>query len=181
MAARYSYLALADDHKLVTDWFAALPAEMTVNERRDRTVYYFRELAKHPLPPTDKIDEDKTPLVFVVPPQRLRGTLWSGAEVIFTPTPLRAQFPGLEKISKSFAKWLKEFDVVYSQKAGAASEWDYYLEAGIQDWNAEIYALPSAMAALRSGQYFVHHRATPARLDVLVKSLRLRGYHVDNI
>ena len=181
MAARYSYLALEDDQKLVTEWFAALNTEMTVNERLDRTVYYFRELAKHPLPPTAEIDQEKTPLVFVVPPQRLRGTLLSDAEVLFTPTPLRAQFPALEKISKSFAKWLKEFDLVYSQKAGAASEWNYYLEAGIQNWDAEVYALPSAMAALRSGQYFVHHRATSDRLDVLVKSLRLRGYNVDNV
>ena len=43
----------------------------------------------------------------------------------------------------------------------------------------ELYALPKAMAALRAGQYFVHHRGTDGQLDVLAKSLRLRGYHVE--
>ena len=180
MAARYSYLALEDDQKLVTEWFAALDTEMTVNERDDRTVYYFRALAKHPLPRIDEIDQEKTPLVFVVPPMRLRGTLWSDAEVLFTPTSLREQFPILEKIRSSFAKWLKEFDLIYSPRSGVASEWNYYLEAGIQNFATEVYALPGAMAALRSGQYFVHHRATPGVLDVLAKSLRLRGYPVED-
>jgi len=38
MNARHSYLALEDNQKLVTQWFAALNTEMTVTERHDRTV-----------------------------------------------------------------------------------------------------------------------------------------------
>jgi hypothetical protein len=171
---------MEDDHQLVTDWFAALDEETSINDRADRTVYYFRTLANEPLPDAENIDQDKTPLVFVVKPQKRCGTLWTDAEVLFTPTPLKSQFPKLHKISQSFAKWLKNFDVVYSQKTGGSTEWNYYLEAGIQNYDAELYALPSAMQALRSGQYFVHHQANFARLDKLVQALRLRGYRVEN-
>src|ERR1035437_2288794 len=180
MAARYTYLAMEDDHQLVADWFAALDEETSINDRADRTVYYFRALANEPLPVVENIDQKKTPLVFVVKPQRCRGSLWTDAEVLFTPTPLKLQFPKLQKNKQSFAKWLRHFDVVFSQRSGGPTEWNYYLEAGIQNYDAELYALPSAMQALRSGQYFVHHQANSARLDTLAQALRLRGYHLDN-
>lgn len=178
MPARYSYLALEDDHRLVADWFAALPDEVTVSDRVDRRLIYFRAMATQPLPTDDKIDQEKTPLVFIQRPQKKRGALWSDAEVYFTPSPFR-QFPVLQKISRSFEVWLQEFDLVFTQKDAASCEWSYYLEAGIQNHVEELHALPRAMAALRAGQYFVHHRATNGQLDALSKSLRLRGYHVE--
>jgi len=179
MTTRYTYLAMENDHQLVADWFAALDEETSINDRADRTVYYFRALANEPLPVAENIDQKKTPLVFVVKPQRYRGSLWTDAEVLFTPTPLKSQFPKLHKINQSFAKWLKQFDLVFSQKSGGPTEWNYYLEAGIQNYDAELYALPSAMQALRSGQYFVHHQANSAQLDTLAQAVRLRGNHVD--
>jgi hypothetical protein len=179
MAVRYTYLALEEDHQLVADWFSALPDEKTVRDRADRLLFYFHALAKRPLPLDEKIDPEKTPLVFIAKPQKIRGTLWTDAEVLFTPIPLKPQFPALQKISQSFARWLRQFDLVFSQKNAAQSEWKYYLEAGIQNFDEELYALPRALAALRAGQYFVHHHANPGQLDVLAKSLRLRGYHVE--
>lgn len=179
MAVRYHYLALEEDHRLVVDWFSALPDEVTVNDRPDRRLLYFRAMAAHPLPLDGTVDQEKTPFVFVEIPQRKRGTLWTDAEVYFSPTPLKPQFPRLQKISQSFAKWLRQFDLVFSKKNAAQSEWLYYLEAGIQNFDEELYALPAAMAALRGGQYFVHHRASAGQLDILTKSLRLRGYHVE--
>lgn len=179
MAVRYTYLALEEDHQLVADWFSALSDEVTVSDRSDRLLFYFRAMATQPLPAEDKIDQEKTPLVFIEKPQKKRGTLWTDAEVYFTPTPLKPQFPALQKISQSFAEWLRGFDLVFTQKHALQSEWLYYLEAGIQNYCAELYALPKAMAALRAGQYFVHHGASHAQLDVLAKSLRLRGYHVE--
>jgi hypothetical protein len=179
MAVRYTYLALEEDHQLVADWFSALPDEKTVSDRPDRLLFYFRALATRPLPLDENVDQEKTPLVFIAKPQKRRGTLWTDAEVLFTPTPLKPQFPVLQKVSQSFAKWLGQFDLVFSQKNAAQSEWKYYLEAGIQNFDEELYALPRALAALRAGQYFVHHHASSGQLDTLAKSLRLRGYHVE--
>jgi hypothetical protein len=179
MAVRYTYLALEEDHRLVVDWFSALPDEVTLSERPDRLLLYYRAMAARPLPMDDTVNQEQTPLVFIEKPQKKRGTLWTDAEVYFSPTPLKPQFPALQRISESFAKWLRQFDVVFAQKHAAQSEWKYYLEAGIQNFDAELYALPRAMAALRAGQYFVHHRASSGELDVLAKSLRLRGYHVE--
>lgn len=178
MPARYSYLALEDDHRLVTDWFSALPDEVTVSDRADRRLIYFRAMATRPLSADEMIDQEKTPFVFIQRPQKKRGTLWSDAEVYFTPSPFR-QFPALQRISRSFSAWIQQFDLVFTQTGAGSCEWGYYLEAGIQSYAGKLYALPSAMAALRSGQYFVHHRSTDGQFDVLAKRLRLRGYHVE--
>jgi hypothetical protein len=94
---------------------------------------------------------------------------------LFPRNPLRAQFPRLQKVSQDFTKWLSQFDLVFSQKDKNASEWQYYLEAGIQNFHEKVFALPKAFAGLRRGQYFVHRRASEGRLDTLCKSLRLRG------
>jgi hypothetical protein len=179
MAVRYTYLALEEDHKLVADWFLALAEGKTINDRDDRLLFYFRAMTARPLLVEDKIDPEKTPLVLITKPRKIRGTLWTDAEVLFTPTPLRSQFPALQKISQAFAKWLKQYDLVFSRKNAAQSECEYWLEAGIQNFDAELYALPRALAALRAGQYFVHHRATSGQLDTLTSSLKLRGYYVE--
>lgn len=181
MAVRYHYLALEEDHRLVVDWFSALPDEATVDDRPDRRLLYFRAMAAHSLPLDVTVDQGKMPFVFIEKPQKRRGTLWTDAEVYFSPTPLKPQFLGLHKISQSFAKWLRQFDLVFSQKNAAQSEWLYYLEAGIQNLDNKLYALPAAMAALRGGQYFVHHRASSGQLDILAKSLWLRGYRVEQL
>ncbi|WP_211471524.1 hypothetical protein [Collimonas humicola] len=180
MTVRYSFLAIDEDYQLVDDWFASLKDETTVNDSIDRTVYYFRMMDTKPLPPIEMIDQNKTPLVFIVKPQKRRGTLWTDAEVMFTPTPLKQQFPELDNINKSFAKWLKKFDLVFSRKNELEENWNYFLEAGIQNFDGELYALPKVMAALRSGQYFVSQHAGSQRLETLAKSLRLRGYFVED-
>lgn len=178
MPARFSYLALDHDLALVTDWFASLKHEITVNDRPDRIVYYFRKMAFASLPIAGDVDQDVTPLVFVVKPQKRLTTLWTDSEVLFTPKPLTSQFPELDKINKAFATWLKQFDLVFTQKAPESFACKYYLEGGIKNFDQELYALPQAMAALRGGQYFVHHADTPARLNTVAKTLRLRGYDI---
>jgi len=174
---RFSYLALEDDFKLLTAWFAEVPHEVTVNERSDRLIYYYRGLAKQAL--TADAEQSKSPLVFIMKPQKRRRTLWTDGEVLFTPTPFRRQFPALHRTCQSFAGWLRSFDLVFGQKSGSPFAWNYYLEGGIQNSDAELFALPRAMEALRQGQYFVHYRDSQARLETLSKALRLRGYDVE--
>jgi len=177
MAERFSFLALEDDFKLIAAWFGKIPHEVDVNERPDRLIYYYRGLAKQTLTPD--VDQSKAPLVFVIKPQKRRRTLWTDGEVLFTPTPFRRQFPALYQTCQSFAEWLKSFDLVFGQKSGSPSDWNYYLEGGIRNSDAELFALPQAREALRHGQYFVHYRDNEIRLQTVSKALRLRGYDVD--
>jgi len=177
MVQRFSYLALEDDFKLLTEWFGKVPQEVAVNEHPDRLIYYYRGLARQAL--TADIDQSKSPLVFVMKPQKRRRTLWTDGEVVFTPTPFRRQFPALYRICQSFSDWLRSFDLVFGQTAGSPSAWNYYLEGGIRNSDVELFALPQAMEALRKGQYFVHYRDNHHRLETIAKTLRLRGYEVE--
>lgn len=179
MSVSYHFLASERDYQLVTSWFAALENEMTMKERPDGTWLYFREMAGKPLPDSEYINQETTPLVWISKPQKRSGILWTDAEVCFTATPLKSQFPELNKISMQFAKWLKQFDLIFAQKDNVTPEWSYYLEGGIQSVSEKLYALPDAMAALQNGRYFVHHRANEAVLETVVKALRLRGYEFD--
>lgn len=177
MAVPYHFLVSENDFELVGEWFDALGQEIGRHERRDGICLYFRAIAAEPLPKAEEIDQAKTPLVWLARPAIRQGILWTDAEVRFTPTPLRRQFPELNRISARFSKWLRQFDLVFSQKdTDGGSEWRFYLEGGIQNWCEQVYALPEAMAALRQGRYFVHHRASAPALDSIAKTLRLREY-----
>jgi hypothetical protein len=110
---RHCYLAVDEDQERVADWLNALDEERTVDDRPDRTVHYFRGMAKEPLPPTEQINQEKTPLVFNIKPRLIRGTLWTDAAVEFTPISLKAQFPSLYKIHLGFARRIKSFDLIF--------------------------------------------------------------------
>jgi hypothetical protein len=179
MPATYHYLALNTDHQMVVDWFKSLPHEVTVDERADRILLYFRAMAKQSLPLNGTVDQKKSPLVFIQAPTRRRGTLWTSAEVCFSPQPFRSQFPKLHSVSRAFSEWLGRFDMVFSLVDPQISEWDYYLEGGIRNFSDKVFALPEAMRALRSGQYFVHFRDSDSRMSTLAKTLALRGYNTE--
>jgi hypothetical protein len=178
MTERYYYLALEEDQRLVTDWFAALAHAVTVDENADRVLYYFRDMAKEP-PASSVLNQSRMPLVFLTKPQKRLGTLWTDAQVLFTPTPFRSQFPHLFKVHKAFGSWLRQFPLVFAQKSGSISDWNYYLEGSIRNYASELYALPNAMKALGKGQYFVHHRDRLTADSQLARTLRLRGYGVE--
>lgn len=179
MAVRYRFLASERDHQLVIDWFSALEHEMTVQAHPDGTWFYFRAMATQALPDAQQIDQQTTPLVWVSTPRKRQGLLWTDAEVCFTATALKSQFPQLHRIALAFATCLKQFDLVFSCKDEVTPSWNYYLEGGIQHASDNLYALPQAMDALRGGRYFVSHGANDAVVDTVTKALRLRGYEFD--
>jgi hypothetical protein len=179
MSVSYHFLASERDYQLVTTWFAAFENKTTMKERPDGTWLYFREMTTVPLPDSEHINQEATPLVWISKPKKRSDILWSDGEVCFTATPLKSQFPELNKISMQFAKWLKQFDLVFARKDNVTPEWGYYLEGGIQNVSEKLYDLPDALAALQKGRYFVHHRANDAVLDAVAKALRLRGYDFD--
>jgi hypothetical protein len=170
----HAFLAIDGEAARVYDWLTSSPCDKLVNERADRTLIYFRGLAKTPLI-GGQANEKCTPLVWFLNPTKKRGTLWTVGEVRFSPEPLQKQFPELEKLNKALSKWLGEFELVYSRKSPVVSDWDYFLEAGIRSWVPKIHALPLAAAALKKGQYFIDADANDGVLDTLCRSLRLRG------
>jgi hypothetical protein len=140
-----------------------------VESPRDGGVFfYFREIG-----PLDD-DDEKSPLVSVLLPLRKRGVLLTCGEVHFRTTPM-SLFPQMGAVNREFRKWLAQFPCVFSRRPGFDAEWDYYLEGSIQNFDADIYALPNAMDALQRGSYFVAQNDTDARLDQIVRQLDLRG------
>jgi hypothetical protein len=97
--------------------------------------------------------------------------------VQFLPEKMRTSFPGLQKVLIRFRDWLGSFPVVFRQPRlpeTSGGPWDYYLEGSIRNVSDEIFALPSGMAALERGQYFVW-QGGGASYETLLKQLRLRG------
>jgi hypothetical protein len=119
-------------------------------------------------------DARHSPLVSLFRPRLRRGVLWSVGEVHFLPSSLRRAFPPLHALSHRFAEWLSGFERVFARGPGWSGEWDYWLEGSIRNYDAEVFALPQAMAALRKGQYFVGAADGEGVLDTLCRSLRHR-------
>lgn len=84
------------------------------------------------------------------------------------------QFPELAIIRREFTKWISRFPAAYSPNRDAQNEYSYYLVGGACEAGL-LYGLPSGMAALSAGQYFVGARDNETRLDTVCRTLRLRG------
>jgi hypothetical protein len=168
MGTTYRFLATVEEASAVLDWFHSLPEQPVESTRDAGSLFYFRDFG-----PLDS-DANKSPVVNVFLPVRKRGVLTTIGEVHFLATPLSA-FPGLNKINKRFREWLSECPCVYSHRPDFAHEWDYFLEGSAKNWDSDIFALPSGMAALQRGSYFVAVDDNDARLDLVCRALQLRG------
>jgi hypothetical protein len=168
MGTTYRFLATVEEASAVLDWLRVLPEEPGESVREDGSLFYFRDFG-----PLDS-DAKKSPLVSVFLPARKRGMLTTIGEVHFLATPL-STFPGLNKINKRFRAWLGKHPCVYSHRAGFEHEWDHFLEGSAKNWDSDIYALPSGMAALRRGAYFVAGGDNDFVLDRVCRALQLRG------
>jgi hypothetical protein len=171
MGSTFRYLAFAEDHTLVLDWFRALspqPREFPM----DRGL----QLDLEGSGPTEPRDPKRSPLVSVFPPRQRRTVLWTAAEVHFLSTPVS---PDLHRVSRRFLAWIRRFPCVFERR-GSSSEWNYYLEGSLRNRSTSIFALPRAMAALERGQYFVSDDDNDHVVETLCKSLRLRGVPCGN-
>jgi hypothetical protein len=207
MAAVIRFLAIDGEHQQVLDWFRQQPlrgrenttiadevvlwyesegprvpvAPITVSDdaspHEQKRAFFVRLQLEHaagqPI-----LDRESTPLVWIKLPRKLRGVLWTNGEVTFTATPLRTRFPRLAGLHRSFVRWLREFELVFGARA-RHSDFDYYLEGSIRNYDSEVRALPRAAAALRDGHYFVDTGIADTRVDVLCRQLRLRGVNCD--
>ena len=169
-------LATEADTEIVLRWFRERPAAPDFVEHPRGWTLYFRTLGPLVRMPDEpqKIDVSRSPVVNIFAPRRRRGVLLTAMEVHFLTT--LSHFPAMGAINRAFHRWLGQAERVYSAKPSAAlSDWDYYLEGSIRNFAEEVFALPSAMEALRKGQYFVTDRESDVLIDKLCKSLRLRG------
>jgi hypothetical protein len=168
MGTTFRFLATVDEGSAVLDWFRALP-ELPVETPHDAgAMFHFQDFG--PLVP----DSGRSPVVNVFLPTRRRGALVTVGEVHFLATPL-SMFPGLHRVSKQFHAWLRQRPCVFSRRPAFVGEWDYFLEGGVRNFDADIFAMPGGLAALRQGEYFVSENDSGHTLDLVCRRLQLRG------
>lgn len=119
------------------------------------------------------IDTERSPVVAVHVPRVRRRILWTDGEVRFCPLPL-GRFPELERLRRSFLQWFEKHPLIYDHHAAGEYEFDYYLEGSTRNWGP-IRAFPSGLAALKNGQYFISRLETNGSLEILRRTLALRG------
>ncbi|GAA5172954.1 hypothetical protein [Viridibacterium curvum] len=159
----------------VRQWFKALPVPPEETETDRAIVLYFRAFGQLAYTAAGAIDPKASPVVMLYLPRELRGALWSVGEVHFLPSALKASFPELHKINTAFAKWLRQFETVFSNKPGGPSDWNYYLEGSVKNYDPPVFGLPSGYHAIQNGQYFISDGESDAVVDRVCSSLRLRG------
>ena len=178
MATTFRFLASPQEGQTVLDWFARLPEPPHVHPRPDGAALFFRQFGPLAMTGANEADPKRSPVVLLILPQVRQQILWTAGEVQFLPERMRSSFPGLQKVLTSFRDWLRSFPVVFRLPRlpeTSGGSWDYYLEGGLRSVSDEIFALPTGMAALERGQYFVWQGDSQARHDTLLKQLRLRG------
>ena len=74
-----------------------------------------------------------------------------------------------------FKKWVSLFPRVYSFHRDHDDRFYYYLECGLQNIDADIYALPEGLDALKAGDYFIPDEAAHGTCENLCRQLKLRG------
>jgi hypothetical protein len=175
VSAHYVFVEVPQESgSCVLDWFRNLTTPPEEIESTDGHVLYFREFGALAYDPEGKIDAERSPIVTLHLPQIRRGVLWTVGEVNFRSTNIRSVSPRLEAVHKAFRRWLAGFDLVFENRQGVESPLGYYLEGSSKNWGSgKIYALPSGLAALQRGQYFVSSR--DHNLETVCRTLRLRG------
>src|SRR3954463_7602045 len=147
MASTFRYLALESDRDLVVDWFRTLPDRPVEVQSSRALVLHFAALGPLIGSP-GPIDSKRSPVATLFSPSPRRGGLWTAGEVHFLTVRVREQFPPLHHVIRRFRAWLQQFPCVHSRTA-TPGDWDYYLEGSIRNFDSNVFALPSAMDALR--------------------------------
>ncbi len=179
MGTTYRYIESPAETSSVLQWFRGLPTPPIEKKTERATVLYFRTFGELSLTDSGSIDTTRSPVVTLFLPRSVRGALWSVGEVHFLAAPLKELFPELYKINGEFSKWLRQFDVVFSNKPNSTNEWNYYLEGSIRNYDPPVFGFPSGIEAIQNGQYFISDSDTDATIGKVCSLLKLRGIHCD--
>jgi hypothetical protein len=174
MATTYRFIADPNEPSPVLAWFREAdspPQETIINGGH---VLYFADCGPISYMLDERVDPQSSPIVTLIHPQIKRGVLWTVGEVHFLSTSLRRKFPELQRINATFRKWLSGFECVFGN-LNTESNFDYYLEGSIRNYDSAVYGFASGLTALKQGQYFVDHSDNTDRLNTICKTLALRG------
>jgi hypothetical protein len=174
MGSTFRFISAPDSPASVLEWFRALPTPPEEVPTDRGTVLYFRSCGNLSLRSDGSIITDESPVATLFLPRIRRGVLWTVGELHFLPKRISERFPELAKVSGAFSRWLKRRPCIYSNKS-LGSEFDYYLEGSIRNFDSPVYAFECGLAALRSGRYLVGDGDNELVLDKLCQILRLRG------
>jgi hypothetical protein len=180
MGTTYRFIESPAESCSVLEWLRALPIPPDEITTERAMVMYFSSLGDLEHTNSGTIDPKRSPVVTLYLPRHVRNALWSVGEVHFLSTPLKERFPELYKISNAFAKWLRQFEVVFSNKPGGVSVWNYYLEGSVKNYDPPVFGFPSGLHAIKNGQYFVTDDESEAVIDKVCASLRLRGVNCES-
>ncbi len=173
MATTYHFLSAPAEHD-VLDWFRRQPETAEEHPNEDRILLFYRQFGPLALNPDGSPDPGMSPLVSIFLPKVRRSVLWTMGEVNFLHKS-KAGFPALDRLRKSFQRWLEDCPIVWQREKDGLDGYGYHLEGTIRNIADTIHALPHGLSAFEAGQYFVAGRDNDAVLDKVCKSLRLRG------
>jgi len=174
MGTSFHFIADPSAPNEVSQWFASLNTPPEAIPTAFGSWLYFRDLGPLTHNPDGSIVREKSPLVSLVLPREHRGVFWTVGEVHFWPSPMRAQFPKLQKVQKTFSMWLSAQQAIFSSK-DQPGNYDYYLEGTVRSFASTVFAFESGLSAIKSERYFITDNDAKGTLDQLCKKLRLRG------
>jgi hypothetical protein len=174
MGSSFFFIEAPGSHSDVLQWFRDLPQPPEETPTGYGLVLYFRGFGPLVVDGTGELDATRSPVVTLVMPVVRREILWTVGEVHFRSTLYLDQNKSIQKVARSFSKWMKRHQQVYDQAINAENPLAYYIEGTAKNWGS-IYALPSGLAHLERGGYSVSHRDGEFVLEKVCRSLRLRG------
>jgi hypothetical protein len=173
MAATYYFLS-APSQVDVLDWFRQQPETGEEHISDDRTLLFYRQFGPLAKNADGTADPTMSPLVSVYLPKVRRGVVWTVGEVHFLHM-AKAGFPALDRLRKSFQRWLEDYPIVWDRKQDHLEGYGYYSEGTVRNIAEKIYALPDGLSAFEAGQFFAAEGDNELVLERVCKSLRLRG------
>ena len=130
MGTSYRFISAPSDSDAVLTWFRELPEPPREIAAAQHSVLYFAHLGGLQYGEDGEVDAEKSPIVTIVPLERLEAHYGRSAKFIFLPA-RSENYPALYRVSRSFGKWLGGYQCVYSS-ADRDNGYSYYLEGSVK-------------------------------------------------
>lgn len=180
MSSSFFFIEAPGLHSEVVGWFRDLPEPPEETPTEHGMVLYFRNFGPLAYDEAGAIDPTRSPVVTLVLPSVRRRVLWTVGEVHFRSTLSMEQNKSIQKVARSFSKWMKGHEQVYDRSVQAENPFSYYLEGSAKNWgDGGIFGLSSGLEHLKQGGYVVSYRDNDFVVERVCKTLRLRGIDCD--